>query len=47
MQNSVQNLINIKKKIEDRLNDLGKSESPKIIAVSKTFPIEKIHPLID
>ncbi len=47
MQNSVQNLITIKKKIEDRLNDLGKSKSPKIIAVSKTFPIEKIHPLID
>ncbi len=47
MQKSVQNLITIKKKIDDRLNDLGKSKSPKIIAVSKTFPIEKIHPLID
>ena len=29
------------------LNDLGKNKSPKIIAVSKTFPIEKIYPLID
>ena len=47
MQTSVQNLINIKKKILDRLNDLGKSKSPKIIAVSKTFPIDKIQPLID
>jgi len=47
MQTSVKNLITIKKKIEDRLNDLEKSKSPKIIAVSKTFPIEKIHPLID
>ena len=47
MQTSVQNLITIKKKIDLRLNDLGKSKSPKIIAVSKTFPIDKIHPLID
>ena len=47
MQTCVQNLIIIKKKIENRLNDLEKSKSPKIIAVSKTFPIEKIHPLID
>tara|TARA_B100000902_G_scaffold195393_1_gene186679 strand:- start:935 stop:1594 length:660 start_codon:yes stop_codon:yes gene_type:complete len=47
MQTSVQNLITIKKKIHDRLNDLGKSKSPKIIAVSKTFPIDKIQPLID
>ncbi len=47
MQTSVQNLITIKKKIDDRLNDLGKSKSPKIIAVSKTFPIDKIYPLID
>ena len=47
MQTLVQNLITIKKKIDDRLNDLGKSKSPKIIAVSKTFPIDKIHPLID
>ena len=47
MQTSVQKLITIKKKIDIRLNDLGKSKSPKIIAVSKTFPIDKIHPLID
>lgn len=47
MQTSVQNLITIKKKIDDRLNDLGKSKRPKIIAVSKTFPIDKIYPLID
>tara|TARA_Y100001970_G_scaffold233220_1_gene290618 strand:- start:4 stop:663 length:660 start_codon:yes stop_codon:yes gene_type:complete len=47
MHNSVINLNNIKKKINERLNDLGKNKSPKIIAVSKTFPIEKIYPLID
>tara|TARA_Y100000768_G_scaffold49836_1_gene32475 strand:- start:118 stop:777 length:660 start_codon:yes stop_codon:yes gene_type:complete len=47
MQTSVQKLITIKKKIDNRLIDLGKSKSPKIIAVSKTFPIDKIHPLID
>ena len=47
MQSSVQNLINIKKKIEVKLNELGKSEYPEIIAVSKTFPIDKIYPLID
>ncbi len=47
MQDSVQNLISIKKRIEDRLNDLEKSKSLKIIAVSKTFPIKKINPLID
>ena len=47
MHNSVQNLNNIKNKISDRLKHLGKSESPKIIAVSKTFPLEKIYPLIE
>ena len=47
MQTPVQNLITIKKKIDNRLNDLGKSKSPKIIAVSKAFPIDKIHTLID
>ena len=47
MHSSVSNLNNIKKKIKIRLNDLGKSKSPNIIAVSKTFPMEKIYPLID
>ena len=47
MHNSIQNLNNIKNKIKTRLNELGKIKSPNIIAVSKTFPIEKIHPLIN
>ncbi len=37
----------IKKNINNKLNDLKKSDSPKIIAVSKTFAIDKIKPLID
>ncbi len=47
MHYSVQNLNNIKNQIELKLNNLGKNEIPKIIAVSKTFPIEKILPLIE
>ena len=47
MHISVQNLDVIKKKIIDKLNHLKKSESPKIIAVSKTFPIDHIKPLIE
>ena len=47
MHSSVQNLNVIKNEIKDKLNHLKKGESPKIIAVSKTFGIEKIKPLID
>ncbi len=47
MHYSVQNLKNIKNQINDKLNHLKKSESPKIIAVSKTFPIDQINPLIE
>ena len=47
MHNSVKNLNFIKNKIETSLNHIGQSESPKIIAVSKTFPMEKILPLLD
>jgi len=47
MHISVQNLNVIKKKIIDKLNHLKKSESPNIIAVSKTFPIDHIKPLIE
>ena len=47
MHHSVQNLNNIKSKIHDRLKDLEKSESAKIIAVSKTFPLDQITPLIE
>ena len=41
MHNSLKNLEYIKKQININLNDNTQSESPKIIAVSKTFPIEK------
>jgi len=37
----------IKINIKNKLNDLKKSESPKIIAVSKTFAMDKIKPLIE
>ncbi len=47
MHDSIQNLNNIKNKIKTRLNELGKIKSPNIIAVSKTFPKEKIYPLIN
>ena len=44
MHNSVQNLINIKKLIDVNLKI---NKVPKIIAVSKTFSIDKITPLIE
>ena len=47
MHSSVQNLINIKKLIDDNLNNLKINKVPKIIAVSKTFSIDKITPLIE
>ena len=47
MHNSVQNLINIKKLIDSNLNNLKINKVPKIIAVSKTFSIDKITPLIE
>ena len=43
----VQNLINIKDKIKTYLVDLNKKNQTKIIAVSKTFKLEKILPLIE
>tara|TARA_B110000027_G_scaffold44566_1_gene49037 strand:- start:562 stop:855 length:294 start_codon:yes stop_codon:yes gene_type:complete len=44
MHNSVKNLIYIEDLIKSKVND---NKLPKIIAVSKTFPIENILPLID
>ena len=48
MHESVQNLVNLKSEI---LNHISKFEiknyNPNIIAVSKTFPIDKIKPLLD
>ena len=47
MHKSVQNLINIEDQIKSNLNSLSITELPKIIAVSKTFKIESILPLIE
>jgi len=47
MHKTVQNLIDIQKEINSNLNNLGLSKVPKIIAVSKTFTIDKINPLIE
>ena len=47
MHPSVQNLINIQEKIKQRLVDLKSNKIPKIIAVSKTFGMDKISPLIE
>ena len=46
MHNTVQNLINIEKNIQSNLKDLNINNQTKIIAVSKTFGMEKILPLI-
>ena len=46
MDHSVKNLINIKNNINSKLEILKINKSPNIIAVSKTFKLEKILPLI-
>jgi|TARA_B110000027_G_C16089187_1_gene287545 pyridoxal phosphate enzyme (YggS family) len=46
MHSTVQNLIDIESKIKLNLSSLKIINLPKIIAVSKTFKIEKILPLI-
>ena len=47
MHNTVKNLIKIEEEIKLNLSDLKVPNLPKIIAVSKTFKIDKIIPLID
>ena len=47
MHSIVKNLLNIQNNVKDRLDELNINDHPKIIAVSKTFKIEKILPLID
>ena len=47
MHNTVQNLIKIEEEIKSNFSDLKAPNLPKIIAVSKTFKIDKILPLID
>ena len=47
MHKTVQNLLNIKNQIKTRINELKYNYTPEIIAVSKTFLITHIMPLID
>ena len=47
MHNTVKNLLEIENNIKDYLKELKVTNHPKIIAVSKTFGIDKILPLID
>ena len=47
MHITVKNLLDIENNIKDNLNNLNINNYPKIIAVSKTFKIDKILPLIE
>ena len=47
MHKTILNLISIEKQIKSNLNDLNKFKLPKIIAVSKTFKLKNILPLIE
>ena len=47
MHNTVKNLLDIDNNIKDYLNKLHINNEPKIVAVSKTFKIDKILPLIE
>ena len=47
MHNTVKNLLDIENNIKVNLNNLKINSYPKIIAVSKTFKLDKILPLIE
>ena len=47
MHNTVENLINIENQIKSSFNSHNIDRLPKVIAVSKTFTIDKILPLIE
>ena len=47
MHNTIKNLLDIENNIKDYLNKLNINNNPKIVAVSKTFKIDKILPLIE
>ena len=47
MHSTVKNLLDIKNNIKVNLDELNIKNYPKIIAVSKTFKIDQISPLID
>ena len=47
MHNTVKNLLDIQDNIKNYLNKININNNPKIVAVSKTFEINKILPLIE
>jgi pyridoxal phosphate enzyme (YggS family) len=47
MHHTVKNLLDIENNIKTYLNELNVNNNPKIVAVSKTFKIDKILPLIE
>ena len=47
MYHTVKNLLDIKNNIKTHLNKLNINNNPKIVAVSKTFKIDKILPLLE
>ena len=47
MHNTIQNLIYIEEEVKSKIKNLNTVRIPKIIAVSKTFTIDRILPLID
>ena len=47
MHNTIKNLLKINIDIKEYLNKLNINNNPKIIAVSKTFKIDKVLPLIE
>ena len=47
MHDTVKNLLDIQSNIKENLNELNLKSLPKVIAVSKTFKIDKILPLIE
>ena len=47
MHKTVQNLTNIENQIKSHLKEINIEKLPKIIAVSKTFNLDKILPLIE
>ena len=47
MHKTVQNLLDIENQLKSNLKDINILNLPKIIAVSKTFKLDKIYPLID
>ena len=47
MHNTVKNLLDIENNIKNYLNKSNIDNNPKIVAVSKTFKIDKIMPLVE